>query len=401
MKKNVILLLVLAVALGGGGLMLAAEGRDAVTLAASQKASIVTAEQVNVSFQGVGGKIIDLPVKEEQQVKKGDVLMTLDPTDVNLQLQKAQADVEVTTLKIKQTQEALQVSQEKLNNALKQAQIAVAQARTSQEQVQVGARTEDIERQKLAVAAANESYEHGLKMYNQLRNIQDTADTNPYATKDRRDAVENARSQLATLENARNQQQAALDKLMNGATKEEKEQAALTAEKAQAILEQNQLGQGDIDNQKLGLDALSKQLEQQNIALQSLQVQKERMSLKAPADGKVAKIVPKAGENVGSGTPVIVLETGKLYFDLYVDEQQVKKLKPDMTVPVHFAALKDQVEGRVQFVTAAPQFASLRMSREKGTADLNTFQVRVYVDRTDTLLPGMTAEVHVDEIPAR
>jgi HlyD family secretion protein len=401
MKRNVIVLVVLAAALGGGGFMLAAEGKDAVTLAASQKASIVTAEQVNVSFQGVGGKITDLPVKEEQQVKKGDVLMMLETTDIDLQLQKAQADVEVTTVKLKQTQDGIQVAQDKLNNALKQAQIAVAQAKTSQEQVQVGPRTEDIERQKLAVDAANESYTHALKMYNQLMNMEETSDSNPYSYKEQRDALENARSQLATLENARNQQQAALDKLMNGATPQEKEQASLTAEKAQAVLEQNQLGQGDIDNQRLGLDALAKQLEQQKILLQSLQVQKDRMTLKAPVDGKIAKIVPKAGENVGSGTPVIVVETGKLYFDLYVDEQQVGKLKPEMKIPVHFAALKGQVEGRVQFVTAAPQFASLRMSREKGTADLNTFQVRVYVDRTDTLLPGMTAEVHVNEIPAR
>ncbi|WP_079912973.1 HlyD family secretion protein [Paenibacillus sp. 32352] len=403
MKRNtaVIAVVALAIALGSGGYMLAAEGKDAVTLAAGKKASIVTAEQVNVSFQGVGGKIIDLPVQEEQRVTKGTVLLALDPTDIDLQLQKAQADIEVTTLKLKQTEDGLQVAQEKLNNALKQAQIGVAQAQTSQEQVHEGARSEDIERQKLAVAAADESYNHALKLYNQLLNMEETYDNNPYSYKDHRDALENARSQLATLQNARDQQNAALNKMLNGATEQERQQAALVTDKAQAILEQNQLGQEDINNQRIGLDALAKQLEQQKILLQSLQIQKERMTLKSPVDGKVVKIVPKVGENVGSGTPVIIVETEKLYFDMYVDEQQVSKLKPDMTVPVHFAALPDQVQGRVHYITAAPQFASLRMSREKGTADLNTFQVRIYVDRTDKLLPGMTAEVRVDEIPAR
>lgn len=403
MKRNaaVIAVVALAIALGSGGYMLAAEGRDAVTLAASKKASIVTAEQVNVSFQGVGGKIIELPVQEEQKVSKGTVLLTLDQTDIDLQLQKAQADIDVTTLKLKQTEDGLEVAQQKLNNALKQAQIGVSQAQTSQEQVHEGARQEDIERQKLAVAAADESYTHALKLYNQLMNMEETYDNNPYSYKDHRDALENARSQLATLQNARDQQNAALSKMLNGATVQEKQQAALLTDKAQAVLEQNQLGQEDINNQRIGLDALAKQLEQQKILLQSLQIQKDRMTLKSPVDGKVVKIVPKAGENVGSGTPVIIVETEKLYFDLYVDEQQVGKLKPDMTIPVHFAAIPDQVQGRVQYVTAAPQFASLRMSREKGTADLNTFQVRVYVDRTDKLLPGMTAEVRVDEIPAR
>ncbi|CAG7628846.1 p-hydroxybenzoic acid efflux pump subunit AaeA [Paenibacillus solanacearum] len=400
MKKQVVAIVVLALALSGGGWMLAADGKDAVTLASARKASILTAEQVNVSFQGVGGKIVTLTAMEEQAVKKGDVLMALDPTDVDLQLKKAQADVELTTLKIGQAEDGIAVAESKLGNAVKQAQLGLSQARTQQAQVAEGARAEDIERQKLAVEAAEESYSHAMKMYNQLRNIQDTYEGNAYSYKDYRDAVENARSQVATLENARNQQQAALNKMLNGATDKERQQATLQTDKAQAVLEQQQLAEGDINNQRIGIDALHKQLEQQRIVLESLNVQKERMTLRAPADGKVVKVVPKLGENVGSGTPVVLLETGKLYFDLYVDERQVGKFQPDSAVPTRFAALPDQVEGKVRFVTAAPQFAALRMSREKGTADLNTFQIRIYVERTDKLLPGMTAEVQVDEIPS-
>ncbi|KPV60560.1 hypothetical protein QJ48_04720 [Paenibacillus sp. A3] len=401
MKKQVAAIVVLALALSGGGWMLAAQGKDAVTLASSNKGSILTAEQVNVSFQGVGGKIIDLPIKEEQTVRKGDVLMTLDPTDIDLQLRKAQADVEVTTLKIKQAEDGIQVAQSKLGNAVKQAQLGLSQAETQEAQVADGARSEDIERQKLAVAASEEAYTHALKLYNQLLNTEETYDNNPYSYKDHRDAVENARSQVATLENARNQQKAVLDKMLAGATDKERKLAALQADRAKAVVEQQQLAEGDIANQRIGIEALNKQLEQLNILMESLKVQKDRFTLRAPADGKVVKIMPKTGENVGSGMPVVVLETGKLYYDLYVDERQVGKFQAGSVVPTHFAALPDKVEGKVQFVTAAPQFAALRMSREKGTADLNSFQVRVYVERTDKLLPGMTAEVHVDEIPAR
>lgn len=401
MKKQVAAIVVLALALSGGGWMLAAQGKDAVTLASSNKGSILTAEQVNVSFQGVGGKIIDLPIKEEQAVRKGDVLMTLDPTDIDLQLRKAQADVEVTTLKIKQAEDGIQVAQSKLDNAVKQAQLGLSQAETQEAQVADGARSEDIERQKLAVAASEEAYTHALKLYNQLLNTEETYDNNPYSYKDHRDAVENARSQVTTLENARNQQQAVLDKMLAGATDKERKLAALQADRAKAVVEQQQLAEGDIANQRIGIEALNKQLEQLNILMESLKVQKDRFTLRAPSDGKVVRIMPKTGENVGSGMPVVVLETGKLYYDLYVDERQVGKFQAGSAVPTHFAALPDKVEGKVQFVTAAPQFAALRMSREKGTADLNSFQVRVYVERTDKLLPGMTAEVRVDEIPAR
>ncbi|MCP3773907.1 HlyD family efflux transporter periplasmic adaptor subunit [Paenibacillus sp. MZ04-78.2] len=401
MKKQVAAIVVLALALSGGGWMLAAQGKDAVTLASSNKGSILTAEQVNVSFQGVAGKIIELSIKEEQTVRKGDVLMSLDPTDIDLQLRKAQADVEVTTLKIKQAEDGIQVAKSKLDNAVRLAQVGLSQAETQVAQVADGARSEDIERQRLAVAASEESYTHALKLYNQLLNTEEAYDNNPYSYKDHRDAVEKARSQVATLENARNQQQTVLDKMLTGATDKERKLAALQADRAKAVVEQQQLAEGDISNQQIGIEALNKQLEQLNILMESLKVQKDRFTLRAPADGKVVRIIPKAGENVGSGMPVVVLETGKLYYDLYVDERQVGKFQAGSAVPTHFAALPDKVEGKVQFVTAAPQFAALRMSREKGTADLNSFQVRVYVERTDKLLPGMTAEVRVDEIPAR
>lgn len=52
----------------------------------------------------------------------------------------------------------------------------------------------------------------------------------------------------------------------------------------------------------------------------------------------------------------------------------------------------------VTSIAAAPQFASLRMSREKGQADLSMFLVRIAMDANADLLPGMTAEVKLDEI---
>ncbi|NOU95874.1 biotin/lipoyl-binding protein [Paenibacillus sp. LMG 31456] len=398
MKKEMIVVLALVVSVGAGGWMLQAQGKDAVTLAGASKSSILTAEQVNISFQGVGGKIVDVQVIEEQKVKTGDVLMILDSTDLDLQLRKAQTDVEVTTLKIKQSQDSIDVALSKLDNAVKQARIGLAQAETQQAQVEEGARMEDIERQRLAVAGAEEAYTHAVKLQNQLLNMEETYDSNPYSYKDHRDAVENTRSQVAALANAKEQQQAALDKMLNGATDKERKQAGIQTERAQATVEQQQLVQGDIDNQRIGLDALNKQLEQQQIAIQSLQIQKDRLTLRAPSVGKVVKLLPKLGENVGSGAPVIVLETGKMYYDLYVDETQVSKFKPEGIVPTHFAAQQDKIDGVIRFVTAAPQFAALRMSREKGTSDLNTFQVRVYIDKSDNLLPGMTADVHINEV---
>ncbi|MDT0123025.1 hypothetical protein Q9R46_10255 [Paenibacillus sp. RRE4] len=52
----------------------------------------------------------------------------------------------------------------------------------------------------------------------------------------------------------------------------------------------------------------------------------------------------------------------------------------------------------VTSVAPSPQFANLRMTREKGQADLSMYLVRISVPTSKDLLPGMTAEVQLDEI---
>lgn len=72
----------------------------------------------------------------------------------------------------------------------------------------------------------------------------------------------------------------------------------------------------------------------------------------------------------------------------------------NQSIGVHFPYLEHptEVTGVITSIAAAPQFASLRMSREKGQADLSMFLVRVTMDGNADLLPGMTAEVKLDEV---
>lgn len=120
----------------------------------------------------------------------------------------------------------------------------------------------------------------------------------------------------------------------------------------------------------------------------------------SPEDGVVNRMAAKAGDQIMPGVPAAVVQKTEYYADLYVKESQIEKLKLNQTVKVHFPYVNDaiEVDGVVTSIAAAPQFASLRMSREKGQADVSMFQVRVSVAPNADLLPGMTAEVDFDEI---
>lgn len=388
MKRNILIGGILVLALGLGGALLMHSGKDAVSAATEEKGSILTAEQVNVSFQGVGGKVTAVQVLEEQAVKKGDVLMTLDDTDINLQIAKLQSDIHAMDIKIKQAQDSIRVGEKKVSTQVAQAKLGVNLAATTASKVFEGARPEELERQRYAVAAAEESYKSAKLNYERTKALFESGAVS-------KASLDSAITQLNTADSTLKQQQKAYEQMKNGAQEQDKVQATINTEKAQLGVAQAQQAEDDLKNSAIGIELMQEQRQALVIQLQTVQVQKERLTLHAPQDGKVVRVIPKVGENVSSGTPVIILETDKLYYDFYVNEMQVSKFKVGGPVTGHLIALDKDLTGDVRFITVAPQFASLRMSREKGQSDLSSFQIRVYVDREEAILPGMTVEVNV------
>ncbi|OMD38810.1 HlyD family efflux transporter periplasmic adaptor subunit [Paenibacillus odorifer] len=120
----------------------------------------------------------------------------------------------------------------------------------------------------------------------------------------------------------------------------------------------------------------------------------------APEDGSVNRIIVKPGDQIQQGMPMAILQKNNFYTDLYIQESEIQKLEVNQSISVHFPYLEHpaEVTGVIASIGVAPQFASLRMSREKGQADLSMFLVRVAMDANADLLPGMTAEVKLDEI---
>ncbi|MFF2910305.1 HlyD family efflux transporter periplasmic adaptor subunit [Paenibacillus sp. NPDC057934] len=120
----------------------------------------------------------------------------------------------------------------------------------------------------------------------------------------------------------------------------------------------------------------------------------------SPGEGQLNRLVVKPGDKLQPGMPVALLQKNTYYTDLYVQEEVIQKLKLNQNVTVHFRNLDEPVEteGVVASIATAPQFASLRMTREKGQADLSMFLVRISMDAKAELLPGMTAEVDLDEL---
>jgi len=363
MKIGIIFVLLLIVS----GCLLMYKGNDAVAMAVKKKDGILTAEQVKVSFDSVSGRLVNEAVKESQQVKKGDILMVLDSTDVDLSIEKTAAQIGQLEAQINSTQGTIG--------------IGFAQTDTSEEESRRG-----IDQQKAAVDAADAALVNSQLDYERKKSLVAQGAIS-------RSEMDNAQMALNVATATVAQQKQALSKLLGG---------AVDSNDSNSIsLPSIEQSRATVANKKNDLDALVQQKKQLEVQLKELQVQKKRLTLRAPEDGKILKLLAKQGEMVSANMPVILMESRRYYYDIYVSEQQAAHLNEGGLLTGTTVANNKTVAGTIRFITQAPGFADLKMSREKGQADLSAFQIRIYTDPQDGIIPGMTIEVKDNEFAKR
>lgn len=340
---------------------------DAVTVARSIKAGVLTADEVNTAFQNVGGRLVERPIIESQHVKKGEVLAKLDDTDTRLAMASAEA--------------ALAGLEATL--ALEKASIETASRETDRTE-----QTEwrSIEEKAARVKAAEASYALALKDYHRAEKLLKTGSTS-------KSAFDAAQSTLTNTGEALRQGERQLASATIGATPEDLKRLKRTGSAEGMTLAAVQNARETIANRRFTVAQLAAQRDAAKVQVETLKVQETRLTLRAPEDGTVKKVLCEAGEMVTAGAPVVLLETDRRYFDIYVDETQAGAYRPGTPVKADVPALGKSVTGTVRFTEAAPSFADLRNTRERGQADLTSFQVRIYVAADEELLTGMTLEV--------
>lgn len=344
-----------------GGLVLMYTGNDALVLATEKKEGILTAEQVKLSFDSVGGRLVKEAVKEGDWVKKGDVIMELDATDTDLSIAK---------LKTQIAQMEAQIA-----SASGTQGINYLKADTDESQNYRG-----IDQQQAAVQSASVTLKNARIDYDRKAALLEAG------------AI--AQSQLDDAEMALNVAQANLEQqkqLLNKLT------AATNGSGTDAIA-QERLAAANMAND---VEALRQQKAALEVQLKELEVAKERLTLRAPEDGKILKVLAKEGEMISHSTPVVLLESSRSYYDIYVSEKQAAHLAEGKVITGTTVAGEKEVTGTIRLLAQAPGFADLKNSREKGQSDLSAFQVRIYIDKQEGVIPGMTIEVKDSEFTKR
>ena len=341
------------------GVVLMYRGNDAVFLATEKKDGILTAEQIKLSFDSVGGRLINEAVREGQEVKAGQVVMEIDPTDTNLAIEKLRAQIAQLDAQINSTSGNMNTSLFKVTNDEQQS-------------------FRQIDSQRGAVSAAKATLSNAELDYKRKAELFKEGAIAKAQLDDATMTLNVAKANVDT-------QQQLLDRLLagvadNGAT-DSLSLPTIQQERASA------------ENIQHDIAALTQQKKMLEVQLKELEVAKSRLTLHAPEDGKILSILQKQGEMISPNVPVILLESKRIYYDIYLSEEQAVNLREGGEIICKTVADNKEVRGTIRLLTQAPGFADLRQSREKGQADLSAFQVRIYIDEPEKVLAGQTVTV--------
>ena len=277
-------------ALGGGVVVVAVAATAYWTLYASHFVSTdnaYAAVEVAQVTPAIGGTVAEVKVKDTQAVKQGDVLVTIDPTDAQLALAQAEAELGRAVRRVRAYVAndgglAAQVSARVAEEKRAEAQLSAAQADFERAQI-------DLKRRQALLASGSVSGDELTK----AQNAHAAAQANLASAKA---AIVQASANRVAAQGAREANAALIDQAQGDSNPE--------------IL----LARAKRDQAKIDL---------------------ERTVIRAPMDGVVAKRQVQLGQRVPAGAPLLsVVPVQDIYVNANFKEGQLQKVRPGQTATV-------------------------------------------------------------------
>lgn len=246
------------------------------------------AVEVAAITPAIGGTVLDVKARDTQSVKKGDVLLQIDPTDAKLALTQAEAELSRAIRRVKSlvatdSNLSAQINAREADGQRATAQLAAAQADFERAQV-------DLKRRQALVGSGSVSGDELTRAKN---------------------AFDAATANLAAAKASAAQVNANL-------------KAATAAKEANAAL----IANTTVDNHP-DVVAARARLDQAKVDL-------SRTTLVAPVNGVVARRQVQVGQRVQIGMPLMaVVPVNEMYVDANFKEVQLAKVKIGQPVKLH------------------------------------------------------------------
>jgi multidrug resistance efflux pump len=324
----------------------------------------------------VGGRVARVNVAEGQQVKAGEVLLELEPFDLQERLNQARA-----TLQQKE-QELKRLEAGNRKEEIEQAVARRDQLASRLEELKAGPRVQEIAEAQAMMDHAVTQLQLAQSTFDRVKKTFDTAG----ASQDEMDRAFNLlRDAQASLIVRRER----LALLKEGSRKEDIAAAQAQLAEADAGLALMKAGSRAED-----IAAAQATVEGQRAAVAALDKQMAELKILSPSDGTVDAVDIRAGDLVAPNAPALsLLESSELWVRAYVPEDMSLKTGQKVRITVDSFPGRD-FSGEVTFISRQAEYTPQNVQTPEGRSK-QVFRIRVTLDEAarKELRAGMSADV--------
>jgi len=380
----------------------------------------------------VSGYIAKVHVKSNQQVKKGDLLVEIDPRDYESKLDQAKAALSAGEARLKEAQTGVELTRANTQANVQQASGTVQQTRAGVEasRAQAAAERTRVTQAGAAInsAQANQQQAQAQVDAAQAELVRARADVERYQELYSKDEVSKQRldQAIATARTAEAQTEAARQRAAAASSQVNESQAAqrtaaetarraevqISSAQAQVREAQGKLAAANTAPQQIAASQAQAQtasasLEQLRAAVAQAELELSYTKLYAPDDGRVTNKSVEEGALVQSGQPLMAIVPGDVWVTANFKENQIGNMRPGQSAEITVDAYPDKVfKGHVDSIQAGTGARFSLLPPENATGNYVKVVQRVPVkivfdeppDPAHMLAPGMSV---VPEVKVR
>jgi membrane fusion protein (multidrug efflux system) len=377
----------------------------------------------------VSGYVAKVYVKDNQEVKAGDLVSEIDARDFEARLEQAKAALEAGMARLKEARTGVELTRATARANVQQASATVQQARSGVESQKAAAAAERTRITQagagVAAAQANVAQARSQVASAEAEATRAQADVARYQTLFQKDeisrqrldqAIADARTAAAQLDASRQRVAAAEAQVMEARAAEAT--AAENARRAQTQVGGAQAGvseafgrlaQANTAPQQVAVsqaqaESAGASLEQLQAAVKQAELELSYTKIYAPESGRVTRKAVEEGALVQTGQPLMAIVSGEVWVTANFKESQIGNLRPGQSVELNVDAYPDKVfKGHVDSIQAGTGSVFSLLPAENATGNYVKVVQRIPVklvfdeqpDPQHLLAPGMSVEPEV------
>ena len=346
----------------------------------------VTADLVPVGTR-VPGQVLRVLVKENQLVKKGELLAEIDPADYQARVEQAEAELLTAEAQAQAADAQVQVTEAGSKGGLTSARAALTGS-----SVGVGSADAQVQVARAGLQRAETDIRRTQTDLERARSLR-AANAVPQASLD--NAQANFDAALAQLQQA---------KAMVAAAEEGKQLAVERVSEARGRLGQATPIEAQIAAARAQATLAHARVQSAQAGLELAKLQLSYTKITAPADGLASKLTAHEGQLLQMGQPIINLVPTATYVIANFKETQVGKMRPGQTARIKIDAFPGRTfEGKVESLSGGTgsSFSLLPPDNASGNFVKVVQRVPVHISwqsvPSDVVLrAGLSADVTVE-----